>query len=124
MHHSERGYVVPNPVPAKYTNQVGVTMTPEDDAGLAAWAELLGRSKSEIARECLEAGMAKQRRAYERQAGVTEMPAGVFERHLAVAVRRGEAQIQRRKDYDERTRRGETAMSVTIGKAPGEASGV
>jgi hypothetical protein len=93
---------MPNPVPAKYTVQLGPTVTPEVAGELAAWAEVQERSTSEITRECVDYGLENLRKQWQRVYGT--IPAEVLARHVAAARERGEKQVARRRGYDERTR--------------------
>lgn len=92
-----------NVKPATYTVQIGPTMTPEAAGELAAWAELRRMSVSEIARECVEAGMGKLRGKWAKEVGF-EMPASTLARHVEAARERGERQVRSRRAYDDRTR--------------------
>lgn len=91
-----------NVTPAKYTVQIGPTMTPETAGELAAWAELRGVSVSVVARECLEAGLARQRAKWAKETG--GLDAATLDRHTDEARARGERQVKRRKAYDDKTR--------------------
>lgn len=109
---------MPNPVPAKYTVQLGPTVTPEVAGELAAWAKMLGKSNSEVARECVDAGLAVMARDYatqlRRDKGFAGLPGDVLAECIEWARARGETQISKRRSYAERTRAGETAMAATI----------
>ena len=100
---------MPNPVPAKYTVQLGPTFTPEVAGELAAWAEVLGHSTSEITRWCTETGLEQLRTDFRARLAAArgpgaELPGSVLAFHVKAAQERGNRQVQRRKDYDDRTR--------------------
>lgn len=103
---------MPNPVPARYTVQLGPTVTPETAGELAAWARQTGRSTSEMARLLLEEGLRRQRAKLEREHG--SLSAGLLAECVAAAQERAERQVSRRRSYDKRTRNGETGMSGTL----------
>lgn len=115
---------MPNPVPAKYTVQLGPTFTPEVAGELAAWAELLGESTSVITRQCTEAGLAVLREVYAsdavtrglaRASTAASLPGrALLRKHVEAARERGNRQVKRRRNYDERTRKGETGMAETL----------
>jgi hypothetical protein len=109
---------MPNPVPAKYTVQLGPTVTPEVAGELAAWAKMLGKSTSAVVRECIEAGLAASTREYTTQlrltSGYASLPNDVLEECIAAARDRSNVQVSRRRSYDDRTRRGETAMAANV----------
>lgn len=96
---------MPNPVPRKYTVQLGPTFTPETAGELAAWAERRGKSVSEITREATERGLIHLRRAWERETGglpsherVTALVAEAAERGEKQAARRTRSDRARRVD--------------------------
>lgn len=103
---------MPNPVPARYTVQLGPTVTPETAGELAAWARVTERSSSEMARLLLEEGLKRQRAKLEREHG--SLPADLLDECVAAAQERAERQVSRRRSYDKRTRNGETGMSGTL----------
>lgn len=91
-----------NVTPARYTCQIGPTVTPEVAGELAAWAEVSGHSMSVVARMAIDDGLPKVRRTLERTHGA--LPVEILAKHVAQARERGERQVQRRRAYDERTR--------------------
>lgn len=93
---------MPNPVPARYTVQLGPTVTPEVAGELAAWAEVQERSTSEITRACVNAGLEALREQWQREHGALNNR--TLAPHVAAAQERGEKQVARRRQYDERTR--------------------
>lgn len=93
---------MPNPVPARYTVQLGPTVTPQVAGELAAWAELQQRSASEVARECIEFGLENLRTRWRAEFGA--LPGARLAAHVAAAEERGARQVSRRRAYDERTR--------------------
>lgn len=95
--------IVVNTAPAKYTVQIGPTTTPEMAGELFAWAERLGKSASEVARECLEEGLMRKRREFQRIAG-GELDATLLDRHVRQARKRGERQVATRLAADKRRR--------------------
>jgi len=112
-----------NTTPAKYTVQLGPTVTPEVAAELATLAQLLGVSNSQITRECIERGLAAGmagrkgwRVQLDEQHGgpeETEKAWGrVYDAHLEHFQRRGTRQTSRRREYD-RTTRGAAPSPVT-----------
>lgn len=103
---------MPNPVPAKYTVQLGPTVTPEVGGELAALGELSALSMSVVARMAIDEGLPKVRRVLQELHG--PLPAEALAYHVQRARERGERQVRRRLDYDERTRRGATKMSQTL----------
>ena len=103
---------MPNPVPAKYTVQLGPTVTPEVGGELAALAELSGLSMSVVARMAIDKGLPKVRRELQAQHGALDE--GRLQHHIEQARERGERQVRRRLDYDKRTRAGETKMAETL----------
>ena len=118
-----------NAIPAKYVVQLGPAVTVETDAELTAWAELDRQSKSALARESIEAGLARVRAAVRKRAAaalglsaeeVQQRFDEAYARALAEAQERADAQERRRADYRDRTARGETAMS---GRRRGTARG-
>lgn len=92
-----------NTVPAKYTVQIGPTVTPEVGGEIFAWAQALGISASSVARECLEEGLAALRRDFRRRAG-GDLNEKTLAHHVAEARERGDRQVQRRLNYDKRRR--------------------
>jgi len=103
---------MPNPVPAKYTVQLGPTVTPEVGGELAALAELSGLSMSVVARQAIDKGLPRVRRELERTHGL--LGGERLQHHIDQARERGERQVRRRLDYDKRTRAGETRMAETL----------
>jgi len=91
-----------NTQPAKYTVQLGPTVTPAFAGELAALAKHAGVSASTIARECMEEGVVKVRRRIERAHG--PVPDDLVTRCIVEAEERGNRQVSRRRAYDERTR--------------------
>ncbi len=111
---------MPNPVPARYTVQLGPTVTPEVAGELAAWAELLGDSVSEVSRAAINAGLEVLRgdwRATAVARGTATakrgMPAVTLARHVEAARARGKTQVARRRKYDERTRSTQREIEVS-----------
>lgn len=101
-----------NIAPATYTVQIGPVVTPEMAGELAAWAEHRRVSLGQSARECIDTGLAQQRLAWQLAHG--QLPPGLLEKHVTEMRARGDKQVRSRRDYDRRTRGGETAMSETI----------
>jgi len=106
--------IMANVRPAKYTVQLGPTVTPETGGELYAWAELLGVSNSVLIREVIEAGLNVKGRSFAKRAGLTstalaEAAPEVLARHVEHCKQRGETQTRRRRDYDERTRNTDAA---------------
>lgn len=91
-----------NTQPAKYTVQLGPTVTPQFAGELAALAKHSGVSASTIARKCMEEGIVKVRRRIEREHG--PVPERLLAYFIAEAEERGNRQVSRRRAYDERTR--------------------
>lgn len=108
-----------NTAPAKYTVQIGPTLTPEVAGELAAWAEWQQVSAGVTARDCIDEGLARLRSAWEQTYGA--LPEQLLSKHVRAARVRGDRQVARRRAYDERTRRGETTMAAT--RAAASASG-
>lgn len=107
-----------NVTPAKYTVQIGPTMTPEAAGELAAWARMRGVSVSVVARECVEAGLSTLRESFKAQAVDTRQYTerkweALLRKEIAEAQARGDRQVARRKAYDDKTR----------GKSGGEEGG-
>jgi hypothetical protein len=100
---------MPNPVPARYTVQLGPTVTPEVAGELAAWAEVQQRSTSEITRECIDYGLENLRKQWVRVYGALGGTLLAF--HVDKARERGEKQVARRRGYDERTRSAEPVQA-------------
>lgn len=101
-----------NTVPAKYTVGLNPTVTPEIAGELAAWGEVRQVSISAVIRECIEGdGLSGRRIAWTREHG--PLDAHLLERHTAAARVRGERQVRTRRDYDSRTRAGETTFAQT-----------
>lgn len=94
---------MPNPTPARYTVQMGPTFTPEVAGELAAWAELLGVSASQVTRECAEEGLRRLQAKFAKRAG-REMDGEVLARQVEAAEERGSRQVRTRRAYDKRTR--------------------
>jgi hypothetical protein len=93
---------MPNPVPKKYTVQLGPTFTPDTAGELAAWAETLGMSVSAVTRTAAERGLESLRGEWAAQGG---RPAAARVAALVEeAARRGEDQAGRRTRSD-RSRR-------------------
>lgn len=101
---------MPNPVPARYTVQLGPTVTPEVAGELAAWAEVQGRSTSEITRECVSYGLENLRKQWVRVFG--GIPPETLRTHVDAMRERGNKQVSRRRSYDERTRTAAAAEAV------------
>lgn len=97
---------MPNPVPAEYTVQLGPTVTPEVAGELAAWAAVQRRSVSRVTRECIEAGLEVLRSDFRAQDAAAHFDDELLATHVAAAAKRGDAQVSRRRDYDDRTRGG------------------
>lgn len=100
-----------NTQPAKYTVQLGPTVTPQFAGELAALAKHSGVSASTIARECMEDGVAKVKRRIERAHG--PVPENLLAHFIAEAEERGDRQVKRRRAYDGRTRSTSNAGAAT-----------
>lgn len=94
---------MPNPVPARYTVQLGPTFTPDTAGELAAWAELRGKSISEVTREAAEEGLGRLRATWAAETGRRPVPARLAEL-TAAAAERGSKQAKRRRAYDRSVR--------------------
>jgi len=114
---------MPNPVPARYTVQLGPTFTPEMAAELAAWGELLSKSTSVVIRECTEDGLERLRADFIAEVmAATGLTSGevrarydaILPGHLEAAQRRGQTQVSRRRAYDN-DRRGSVAEATGLG---------
>lgn len=122
---------MPNPVSARYTVQLGPTVTPEVGGELGAWAELLGNSMSEVARECIDAGLEQLRNSFRQRAiesgrvrsGALIPSTALLRKHVAAARERGDRQVKRRRNYDERTRKVGPVNVGGIEAFPGAAAG-
>lgn len=104
-----------NTTPAKYTVQLGPTVTPEVAAELATWGELVGLSNSAVARECIEHGLVKLRKRWTAEVSKRmgwehdyvqfENAYGEsYDTHLEHFQGRGTRQTTRRRNYDRETR--------------------
>lgn len=93
---------MPNPVPRKYTVQLGPTFTPDTAGELAAWAEQRGMSVSAITREAAERGLEILRQEWTAAAGRLD-PVRIAH-HVDEAAQRGEAQAARRTRTDRNRR--------------------
>lgn len=93
---------MPNPFPAEYTVQLGPTVTPVVAGELAAWAALAKTSTSKMTRRVIDAGLEALRADLRAEVGA--MPPAVLAEHIEKAEKRGETQVKRRRDYDDRTR--------------------
>lgn len=102
---------MPNPTPAEYTVQLGPTVTPEVAGELAAWAALSRSSVSKLTRWQIEAGLEANRAYLVERYG--PLPTALLAEHVAEAVKRGERQVSRRRDYDDRTRTPAAAVTPT-----------
>lgn len=94
---------------AKYTVQLGPTVTPEVAGELYAWAELLGMSNSAVIREVIEAGLLAKARSFALRAELTspdlrEAAPDVLRENIEHCSQRGKTQTRRRRDYDAATR--------------------
>lgn len=99
---------MPNPVPRKYTVQLGPTFTPDVAGELAAWAEVQGRSVSEVTREAAELGLRTLRRRWEKDHG-GPLGATRLSVHVEAAAERGEKQAARRTKSDRARRNADAA---------------
>lgn len=102
---------MPNPVGRKFTVQLGPTFTPDTAGELAAWAELRGKSVSEVTREAAEHGLNLLRREWAAETGRRPVPARLAEL-TAEAAERGEKQATRRRNYDRSVRAANAAGSA------------
>jgi hypothetical protein len=91
---------MPTSVPARYTVQIGPTTTPETAGEIGAWAEHIGMSMSEAARECLEDGLKTKRKEWAKAHG--SLPAALLARHVEYQRARGERQVRTRLSYRDR----------------------
>ena len=98
---------MPNPVPRKYTVQLGPTFTPDVAGELAAWADQREKSVSELTREAAELGLKTLRRRWEKDSG--PLDAATLARHIEAAAERGEKQAARRTKSDRARRNADAA---------------
>ena len=106
---------MPNPTPARYTVQLGPTVTPEVAGELATWAEVQQRSVSEATRECIEAGLMNLRLGWIAEAG-RALDAELLEKHVYAAEVRGAEQVARRERYASRTREARQQAALDAAK--------
>jgi hypothetical protein len=97
---------MPNPVPRKYTVQLAPTFTPDIAGELAAWAEVCGRSISEVTREAAEFGLRQLREKWSADHGGRRPDPVKLAKHIEAAAERGERQAARRQRHDRATRGG------------------
>lgn len=89
---------MPNPIPRKYTVQLGPSFTPDTAGELAAWAEVRGLSLSEVTRVCAERGLELLRADWAAEGG--RLNPVKLAGHVEAAHVRGEKQAGRRARYD------------------------
>lgn len=115
--------IMANTTPAKYTVQLGPTVTPEMAAELATWAELLGVSNSVVTRDSIEHGLVVLRTLWRAQV-LEKLPrrtnfdsvwAATYKPHLQHFEGRGTRQTTRRRNYDAETRGAGTRRSRDLG---------